>query len=543
MRRIGRHTTAAALGACLALATMLKAKEPLASTYDGPKEKLHVYLLIGQSNMAGRAPFTEEESGTIERCYLLNTDDQWEPARNPLNRHSTIRKGLGMQKLNPGYHFAKAMLKANPDISIGLVVNAKGGSTIEQWGIKTEFYREARRRMKKAGETGVLKGILWHQGESDVKKPAGYLDKQMDLIASLRSFLGTPELPFIAGQVHDAPIINEQIAQLPERVHASGFVRSEGLTTMDRWHFDAESMKRLGERYAAEMLRVQSDLPERQPFVPGRGPAIVDPHVHAFSCKEGGLDDVAEWMEKHHVERCIIHPLSHNQSLPSNEEERERMLANFRKYKGKIDRFCIFFPDDVSSEEEAVKRLEKEKQDGAIGFGEHYGRELNFDDPKNLRLYAACEKVGLPVMFHMDQNKNMDEKGFPRLERVLKMYPDCTLIAHAYWWLQLPNGSCDRLLQKYPNLYADVSGPQRVPAVLNRDRDYTRAFLVRHADKILFATDAGWWSFGKDKPPAPQFELFEQLNLPEDVKAKIYRLNARKLFGFAEPPREKQKQE
>ena len=33
---------------------------------------LHIYLLIGQSNMAGRAPLTDDVSGVIDRCYLLN---------------------------------------------------------------------------------------------------------------------------------------------------------------------------------------------------------------------------------------------------------------------------------------------------------------------------------------------------------------------------------------------------------------------------------------------------------------------------------------
>ena len=51
--------------------------------YDGPKEKLHIYLLIGQSNMAGRAPFIKDESGVVQRAYLLNGEDEWELAKNP----------------------------------------------------------------------------------------------------------------------------------------------------------------------------------------------------------------------------------------------------------------------------------------------------------------------------------------------------------------------------------------------------------------------------------------------------------------------------
>jgi len=227
-----------------------------APAYNGPKEKLHIYLLIGQSNMAGRAPFTQEEAGVIDRVYLLNNSDQWEPAKNPLNRYSTIRKGLGMQKMNPGYTFSQSMLKDDCNVSIGLIVNAKGGSSIKQWAKGTKFYDDAIRRTKGAMETGVLKGVLWHQGESDAKD-SEYLEKLKLFIQNLRSDLGINDLPFIAGQVNNVPLINEQVAKLPDAVESTSFVHSEGLKCMDRWHFDAKSMKLLGQRYADEMKNVQ----------------------------------------------------------------------------------------------------------------------------------------------------------------------------------------------------------------------------------------------------------------------------------------------
>ena len=233
--------------AWLAGVLVVPAKEP------GPKEKLHVYLLIGQSNMAGRAVIAEEEAGEIDRCFLLNGDDEWEAAKNPLNRYSTIRKGLGMQKLNPGYSFAHAMLSGDEKVSLGLVVNAKGGTRIEQWGKGTKFYVEAVRRAKEAQKTGTLKGILWHQGESNAGNPEGYLEKLAALVADLRKDLDAPDLPFVAGQVRDVPAINEQIARLPETVPMTAFVSSDGLTATDRWHFDAASQKLLGERYAEKI--------------------------------------------------------------------------------------------------------------------------------------------------------------------------------------------------------------------------------------------------------------------------------------------------
>ncbi len=228
---------------------------------DTPND-LHIYLLIGQSNMAGRGPLTDAVTGVIDRCYLLNGENEWEPAQNPLNRYSTIRKGLGMQRLGPGYSFARAMLEQDAAMRIGLVVNARGGSSIRAWAKGAKAYDDAVLRTRKAMASGVLKGILWHQGESD-SSDAQYLDKLADLIANLREDLDAPNVPFVAGQVLYDPEtrahtkqINEILAQLPHAVPFTGCVMSDGLTSFDNLHFDTSSALLLGERYAEEMLRV-----------------------------------------------------------------------------------------------------------------------------------------------------------------------------------------------------------------------------------------------------------------------------------------------
>ncbi|MEK0449812.1 MAG: hypothetical protein RL088_2080 [Verrucomicrobiota bacterium] len=260
---------------------------------------------------------------------------------------------------------------------------------------------------------------------------------------------------------------------------------------------------------------------------------FIDPHVHAMSVTPLGLRAVATWMEQRNVERCIVSPLNHKGSRPKTEEERATMLENFRPYKGRIDRMTIIDAGEVETVDAAVTILKREMADGAIAFGEHYGVGLMFDDPKNLLLYEACEKVGLPVMFHIDQNKNMVEPGMARVDRVLKMFPNCKLIAHAYWWRQLGSGACDRQLQEHPNLYADMSG-HVVISVLDRDRKYAREFLIRNQDKILWATDEGWWSFADEKRQMNKHYTFlEELDLPAEVRQKIYRGNAERVYGLA----------
>ena len=61
-----------------------------------------VFLLIGQSNMAGRAHLEDGDDAAIPGVFLLNADGKWEAARNPLNRYATDRKVISMQRIGPG---------------------------------------------------------------------------------------------------------------------------------------------------------------------------------------------------------------------------------------------------------------------------------------------------------------------------------------------------------------------------------------------------------------------------------------------------------
>jgi predicted TIM-barrel fold metal-dependent hydrolase len=256
------------------------------------------------------------------------------------------------------------------------------------------------------------------------------------------------------------------------------------------------------------------------------GETYIDIHFHADARPEGGgeLPKVAEWMKANRVDRLII--MQYRKTLPRDEQEAQRMVKNFKAYQGKIYRFCVLLPNDIPNKDAAVKALKKMKDEGAIGFGEHYGRRLSFDDPKCMQLYAACAEVGLPVLFHMDGGNNKDDADLSHLENALKSYPKCVFIGHGPgFWAKMK--VVDGLLGKHKNLYADISAGSGANAV-GRDKEYSRAFLARHADRALFGTDGGPWSFGKKSPP--QFELIESLKLPPDVKAKLCRENAELLF-------------
>lgn len=223
---------------------------------------LDIYLLIGQSNMAGRADIETQDQDSLEGVFLFTgvEGSEWEKAANPLNKYSTVRKAIAMQKLGPGYTFASEMAKANNGKPIGLVVNAKGGTNIAEWAPGELLYTEAVKQAKMAMKYGTLKGIVWHQGEANASKPELYPEKIKNLIESLRTDLGLPNLPFVAGQLsEDKPTrhdFNEMILNLPELVPYTGVATTEETNTIDSTHFDSASQRLLGKRYAAEMLKL-----------------------------------------------------------------------------------------------------------------------------------------------------------------------------------------------------------------------------------------------------------------------------------------------
>jgi hypothetical protein len=137
-----------------------------------------VFLLIGQSNMAGRGWMIEADEQVFDKnVFLLDEKGEPVPATNPLNQYSTIRKDMSMQQISPGYGFAMKVSKRTGR-RILLVVNAKGGTRIGQWmkGAEDGFYEQALMRTKQATKYGPLKAILWHQGCGDVKRADSYLD-------------------------------------------------------------------------------------------------------------------------------------------------------------------------------------------------------------------------------------------------------------------------------------------------------------------------------------------------------------------------------
>lgn len=244
----------------------------------GVNEKPYdVYLLIGQSNMAGRGEFEPKDTiESIDGVWLLDSVGEPVPAVAPLNRFSTIRKDIGLQGYNPGVEFSRIM-HGRTGKPILLVVNARGGSHIRQWqpGAKDGYFDEAVKRTLQAMKFGNLKAILWHQGETDVQKHTeNYPELFQNMISELKKELGVGNIPVVLGQIgqwnwtekEDINCFNDSI--LPATVKIlpnSTYVRSYGLKRRYKNnerdpHFGREAQRELGRRYADAVTMLKDSV-------------------------------------------------------------------------------------------------------------------------------------------------------------------------------------------------------------------------------------------------------------------------------------------
>lgn len=276
---------------------------------------------------------------------------------------------------------------------------------------------------------------------------------------------------------------------------------------------------------------------------------FVDIHTHigeGWGIRPGLTPDMLlKWMDEHSIAQAIVlplvnpeswdHPITSGFVLRETEAHRDRLIP-----------FCCIDPRqaNLGSFKDKVGLLQRYKDAGVKGFGE-FKPGTSMDDPRSLELFKACAEVGLPVLFHLDSVRNTDEPGLPKLAQVLEAVPNGNFIGHAPgFWASIsgdataedlggypdrpvtPGGTLDRLFDTYPNIYGDLSAGSGANALM-RDLDFAQEFVIRRADRLLFGTD-----YLAPEQKVPQFSLFENLELPEDVQAKVFRDNARTLLGL-----------
>lgn len=231
-------------------------------------DQMDLYLLIGQSNMAGRGTTDAASQPNSPQIWAINRQNEWKMAADPLHEDKPTVVGVG-----PGLTFAQEILKKHPDHPIGLIPCAVGGSGIDDWqpGTKHEqtgiyAYDEMLARVKEAQKRGTIRGIIWHQGESDSspEKKDAYAAKLADFFKRLRRDTHTENVPLVVGTLGDfyvaknpdAAVINQIIADYAKGNKLAYLASASGLTHKgDDTHFDTPSARELGRRYAEAFLK------------------------------------------------------------------------------------------------------------------------------------------------------------------------------------------------------------------------------------------------------------------------------------------------
>lgn len=280
---------------------------------------------------------------------------------------------------------------------------------------------------------------------------------------------------------------------------------------------------------------------------PGR---YVDVHTHLGTVWNTGREltatELLRWMDASDIAQAVVLPLV-SPEASSYPLSSEFVLAETRPHRDRLIPFCAVDPRTSYSggHNGLVAMLRRYVDAGAKGFGEHKPG-VAIDDPRNRALYAGCNELKMPLLFHLDTQRNLDAPGLPGLESVLRDFPNVTFIGHGPgWWASIaggitpadlggyprgevaPGGTIDRLMEKYPNLYGDLSAGSGAGAI-RRDLKFGREFLIRRQDRLMFGTD-----FLAPGQEVPQLELFATLDLPDEVGAKIFRGNARRVLSLA----------
>lgn len=258
----------------------------LAGSAPAQDSNFHIYLCLGQSNMEGYPGIPEEEKAwkdsrfqvlaAVDFPALGRKQGEWYPAVPPL-----CRPNSGM---SPADYFGRTLVASlPPSVRVGVVNVSVGGCKIElfeppsipgyvanapAWmkGALAAYDNNPYQRLvdmaRLAQQSGVIKGILLHQGESNVGDaawPAKVKSVYEHLLADLG--LSAAKVPLLVGglvaadQQGKCASMNAVIADLPQTIPTAHFVSSDGCEAVaDHLHFSPAGYRQLGRRYAEAML-------------------------------------------------------------------------------------------------------------------------------------------------------------------------------------------------------------------------------------------------------------------------------------------------
>ena len=284
----------------------------------------------------------------------------------------------------------------------------------------------------------------------------------------------------------------------------------------------------------------------------------IDDHMHV-SLKQSGhtingqllaaADEMLPMMEKYNIEHAVLMSSGEKDCLMDNAELR----AICQKYPRSFSYMASFDLNDLQGLEE---RIQKEKEQGAVGIGE-FTEGRPFDDDHIFYFLEIVQKMKLPFLFHLSPDLNVcygvyDDPGLPLLEKVLQAFPELVVIAHSqpFWCEMTPflavsihdrnqypsgkikvEGRVQELLRKYPNLYGDLSANSGGNAIM-RDETYGIQFLEEFSERLLYGTDL--YCTEQNFPLGSYIDMLcDTGKLTSVTYQKIMRGNAERIFQFS----------
>ena len=245
-------------------------------------EHFDVYLVGGQSNMDGRGntsdlvgakAFWNQPQTNVQIYYANPVNEQ--PTNPTYNSGWQIFKPgfcvppgfsgpLPSPRFGPALSFAKTISDTTPNRRIALIKVTQGGTSLSSdwkpasgymYATFTNIVHLALNELTNAGHSYTIRGMIWHQGESDSSGSAlaNYETNMTQLIAAVRRDVGITNLPFVVGEVATNKVVELRAAQfrLSENIPYVGFASADALITVDGTHFTSDGVLILGQRFAA----------------------------------------------------------------------------------------------------------------------------------------------------------------------------------------------------------------------------------------------------------------------------------------------------
>jgi uncharacterized protein len=305
---------------------------------------------------------------------------------------------------------------------------------------------------------------------------------------------------------------------------------------------------------------------------------IIDMHSHPYAKTAQEIDQWIKNMDEVGVEKTVILTMTTG-------AEFDGIYRKYSKYPDRFEMWCGF---DFSGYDKpgfgpaAVKELERCKQGGARGVGEIHDKGkglrsgksnapgMHPDDARMDSLWEKCGELGMPISLHvadpiwMYQKMDKTNDGLMNayewrldnqpgivglsgmidiFERTLARHRNTTFVACHFMNLDYDLARLGEVLERNPNLYADISARYAETAPIPR---FASQFYAKHADRLVYGTDMGF-----DKPMYQvTFRILESLDehfyeteqfgyhwalngfgLSDGILRQVYRENAAKLLA------------